>query len=205
MNTFTKTALMGATLLSAATMVHADNEVSLTNNYLLTDDLTIAQNAAKVRDFSTLMIAVDAAGLSDELGGEGPYTIFAPTDAAFAELPEGTVENLLLPENRDALIALVSAHVVPASVVAKDFELAEVGEGSIENGTIHATLDGTMVSMDTISQTDLAVKKIGDAYYIDAYLDDEDTINPTTTIIYSDIMSSNGVIHIIDKVLQPGA
>lgn len=81
---------------------------------------TIVQVAAGNEDFSTLVAALQAAGLEDVLAGEGPYTVFAPTNEAFAALPEGTVENLLKPENRDQLIAVLTYHVVPGAVYASD-------------------------------------------------------------------------------------
>ena len=81
---------------------------------------TIVQVAAGNEDFSTLVAALQAAGLEDVLAGEGPYTVFAPTNEAFAALPEGTVENLLKPENKDQLVAVLTYHVVPGAVYASD-------------------------------------------------------------------------------------
>ena len=88
------------------------NKMSATNDII---DVAVAAD-----DFNTLAAALQAAGLIDTLKGEGPFTVFAPTDAAFAALPEGTIENLLKPENRDQLVAILTYHVVPGKVLAAD-------------------------------------------------------------------------------------
>lgn len=85
-----------------------------------TCDKTIVENAVNIEGFKTLVAAVKAAGLVDTLSGDGPFTVFAPTDEAFAKLPKGTVENLLKPENKDQLVAVLTYHVVPGAVMAKD-------------------------------------------------------------------------------------
>ena len=85
-----------------------------------TCDKTIVENAVSIEGFKTLVAAVKAAGLVDTLSSKGPFTVFAPTDEAFAKLPKGTVENLLKPENKDQLIAVLTYHVVPGAVMAKD-------------------------------------------------------------------------------------
>ena len=85
-----------------------------------TCDKTIVQNAINIDGFKTLVAAVKAAGLVETLSGDGPFTVFAPTDDAFAALPEGTVDSLLLPENKDQLVAILTYHVVPGKVMAAD-------------------------------------------------------------------------------------
>ncbi len=80
----------------------------------------IVDTAVAAGDFTTLVAAVQAAGLVDTLKGEGPFTVFAPTDAAFAALPEGTVDTLLMPENRDQLVSILTYHVVPGAVMSSD-------------------------------------------------------------------------------------
>jgi len=127
--------------------------------------------ASSQDQFSTLVAALDAAELAEVLSGEGPYTVFAPTDEAFAALPEGTVEELLKPENKDQLVALLTYHVVPAKVTA-----SEITDGSVE------TVAGDPV---TLSVADGMVM-VNDA-----------------TVVEADIMGSNGVIHVIDKVIMP--
>jgi len=112
--------------------------------------------AASNEAFSTLVAAVKAAGLVETLQGEGPFTVFAPTNAAFAKLPEGTVENLLKPENKDKLVAILTYHVVPGSV-----EAAQVGgldKAATVNGqelSITATDAGVMVDDANVVQTDI--------------------------------------------------
>ena len=92
---------------------------------------TIVDVAAGNADFETLVAAVKAAGLVETLSGEGPFTVFAPTDEAFAKLPAGTLEDLLKPENKDKLVAILTYHVVPAQVLAKD---VQAGEAPTVNG-----------------------------------------------------------------------
>ncbi|MGI1662531.1 fasciclin domain-containing protein [Palleronia sp. KMU-117] len=99
----------------------------------------IVDTAVEAGSFTTLVAAVQAAGLVDTLKGEGPFTVFAPTDEAFAALPEGTVESLLLPENRDQLVAILTYHVVPGKVMS----------GDLTNGMEAATVQGANVTIMT--------------------------------------------------------
>ena len=203
MRTFTTTALVSAAMLSLAGIANADADATIKNEYLLDEELTIAQNSAKIQNFSTLMTAVETAGLADELMGEGPFTVFAPIDSAFKALPEGTVEDLLKEENRDQLVRLISAHVVPAAVTERDFDLAALGSDVAENGTLEVDVENSRVMMDTIAETDIAIEKIGNNYYASAYSTSMNDDNPEANIIYTDLLASNGVIHIIDSVLTP--
>jgi len=93
----------------------------------------IVDTAVSAGQFNTLAAALEAAGLVDTLKGEGPFTVFAPTDAAFAKLPEGTVETLLKPENRDQLVAILTYHVVPGKVMARD--VVNISEATTVNGS----------------------------------------------------------------------
>lgn len=129
--------------------------------------------ASSNESFTTLVAAVKAAGLVDTLQGDGPFTIFAPTDEAFAALPAGTVESLLKAENRDQLIAILTYHVVPAKVMAAD---VKSGKAPTVNG----------------SQIEVKVKD-GTVMINDA------------TVLTTDVMASNGVIHVIDRVILPPA
>ncbi|TFL16892.1 fasciclin domain-containing protein [Jannaschia formosa] len=101
--------------------------------------MDIVDTAAAAGDFSTLLAAAEAAGLVETLKGEGPFTVFAPTDAAFAALPEGTVDNLLMEENRDQLVNILTYHVVPGKVMSGDLsdgmEATAVNEGTLTIGT----------------------------------------------------------------------
>jgi uncharacterized surface protein with fasciclin (FAS1) repeats len=136
------------------------------------DIVAVAKSAGT---FTTLVAAVEAAGLAETLMGPGPYTVFAPTDEAFAKLPAGTVESLLLPENIEQLKAILLYHVVSGSVMAAD--VVTLNEATTVNG---ATV--------TIA--------VGDAGVV---------LNGTTNVVTTDITASNGVIHVIDAVLMPPA
>ena len=102
----------------------------------------IVDTAIAAGQFGTLVAAIQAAGLVDTLKGEGPFTVFAPTDEAFAALPEGTVENLLMPENKDQLIAVLTYHVIPGAVMSGD-----IAGKKLEVATVHGSdlsIDATM-------------------------------------------------------------
>jgi uncharacterized surface protein with fasciclin (FAS1) repeats len=117
---------------------------------------TVVEIAVGSPDHTTLVAAVKAAGLVETLGGTGPFTIFAPTNAAFAKLPAGTVESLLLPENKAKLVAVLTYHVVPAKVMAVD---VKTGEAPTVNGKmlkLKADASGVMVNNAKVIATDLA-------------------------------------------------
>ena len=116
----------------------------------------IVELAAGNADFSTLVAAVQAAGLVETLSGEGPFTVFAPTNAAFAKLPDGTVEALLLPENKDQLIAILTYHVVPGDVSAAEVvTLTEVTTVQGDIAAISVTDEGATIDGAAIVATDL--------------------------------------------------
>lgn len=133
---------------------------------------TIVENAVNSRDHTTLVAAVTAAGLVETLSGPGPFTVFAPTNAAFAALPAGTVENLLKPENKDQLIKILTYHVVPGAVTADQLAGKRQDVATVQGQTVH--IDG---------RNGVKVNK--------------------SRVTTADIMASNGVIHVIDKVLLP--
>ena len=137
---------------------------------------TITEIVAGNPEFSTLLAAVEAAGLAETLSGEGPFTVFAPTDAAFAELPAGTLDTLLQPANQDQLAAILTYHVVPAEVMASDVEAGEVP--TVNSAPFTVALDGEAVAI-TDGQGNQA------------------------SVIETDIDASNGVVHVIDSVLLP--
>ncbi|MGB3401593.1 MAG: fasciclin domain-containing protein [Microcoleaceae cyanobacterium] len=134
---------------------------------------TIVGVASQDDTFSTLVAALSAADLAEVLSGDGPYTVFAPTDEAFAALPEGTVEELLKPENKDQLVKLLTYHVVPTQVLS-----TEIAPGAVE------TVQGEAINIQ-VDETTQAVM-INDA-----------------TVTQADILASNGVIHAIDAVILP--
>jgi uncharacterized surface protein with fasciclin (FAS1) repeats len=144
----------------------------------------IVENAVNSADHTTLVAAVVAAGLAETLSSPGPFTVFAPVNDAFAALPAGTVDTLLLPENKDTLTKVLTAHVVAGDLKAADLIALAAANG----GT--ATL--TTVSGDTLT---FAVE--GGA----AVVTDESGGKATVTI--ADVDQSNGVIHVVDKVLLP--
>ncbi len=133
----------------------------------------IVDTAVSAGQFETLVAAVQAAGLVETLKGDGPYTVFAPTDEAFAKLPAGTVENLLKPENKDQLVAILTYHVVSGKVMAADIAGKKTEAMTIQGSelTIDAMKGGVMVE--------------------------------EAKVIQADIETSNGVIHVIDTVVIP--
>ncbi|AFO90366.1 fasciclin domain-containing protein [Phaeobacter inhibens] len=115
----------------------------------------IVDTAAGAGDFSTLVAAVQAAGLVDTLKGDGPFTVFAPTDAAFAALPAGTVEELLKPENKDKLIEILTYHVVPGKVMSGDL-VDDMKAATVQGSEITIDLDsGVMVDEATVTTADI--------------------------------------------------
>jgi len=115
----------------------------------------IVDTAVAAGSFNTLVAAVKAAGLVDTLKGDGPFTVFAPTDEAFAALPAGTVESLLLPENKDKLIAILTYHVVPAKVMAKDVASGEAPTVNGQTATIEVANSGVTIENANVVQTDV--------------------------------------------------
>jgi len=111
--------------------------------------------AAGAENFKTLVAAVKAAGLVETLQGDGPFTVFAPTDEAFAKLPEGTVDNLLKPENRDQLVAVLKYHVVPGKVMAADVRTMEAKTAQGQAVQLKVTDAGVTVDGAKVVQTDL--------------------------------------------------
>ena len=134
-------------------------------------DETVVAIAAGNPDFSTLVAAIKAADLAETLSGAGPFTVFAPTNAAFDKLPKGTVEDLLKPENKAKLAAILTYHVVAGKVLAAD----------VKTGMVK-----------TVQGTDLDVKVTADGV----------TVNDAK-VVKTDIVGSNGVIHVIDTVVLP--
>src|SRR6202142_3081767 len=132
----------------------------------------IVDTAVAAGDFKTLAAALQAAGLVDTLKGPGPFTVFAPTDEAFAKLPAGTVDNLLKPENKDKLVAILTYHVVPGKVLA-----AKVVK---------------MTSAKTVNGESLSIS-----------VNDGTVMVDNAKVVKTNILCSNGVIHVIDTVLIP--
>lgn len=144
----------------------------------------IVENAVNSADHTTLVAAVKAAGLVETLSGPSPFTVFAPTNAAFAKLPTGTVDTLLKPENKAALSGVLTYHVVPGRVTASELmRMIEAGGGmarltTVNGGTLTARVSG------------------GNVVLVDAK-------GGTATVTQADVMQSNGIIHVTDAVSLP--
>ena len=149
-------------------------------------DKTIVENAANSADHTTLVAAVKAAGLVDTLSGEGPFTVFAPTNAAFEALPAGTVEDLLKPENKDQLAKVLGCHVVSADAMS----------GAIKKMVDD---DGGAHPVKTVGGCEFTARYDGDTVMI------EDGQGRTANVTIADVDQSNGVIHVIDTVLLPAS
>jgi uncharacterized surface protein with fasciclin (FAS1) repeats len=187
---FAKFALAGAVAaglaLAALTTVptFAKEATVMVGGAAMFPSKNIIQNAVNSKDHTTLVAAVKAADLVDTLSGKGPFTVFAPTNDAFAKLPAGTVDTLLKPENKDQLTQVLTYHVVPGRLTAKDLMAA------VEKG-------GGKAMLKTVEGEDLTVEiKDGSLWIWDAKGD-------AAKITIKNVMQSNGVIHVIDTVLLP--
>lgn len=150
----------------------------------MSDGKTIAENAPNAKNLTTLVAALKAAGLVETLNGAGPFTVFAPTNEAFAALPKGTVENLLKPENKETLKKVLLYHVVPANASA-----AAAMKMVKDDGGSHMakTAEGESLTLKTSSDK----------------LTVTDASGGTATVTQADVVQKNGVVHVIDKVLMP--
>jgi len=144
----------------------------------------IVDNAVNSKDHTTLVAAVKAAGLVETLKGPGPFTVFAPTNAAFAKLPAGTVETLVKPENKTTLTAILTYHVVAGRMTAADIMKA------IKAG-------GGKASLTTVNGATLTASMMGSKVML------TDAKGGMSTVTIANVMQSNGVIHVVDTVLLP--
>ncbi len=183
MRTFTATLLAGAVALGAlATSAFADNP--MVGGAAMYADKNIVENAVNSKDHTTLVAAVQAAGLVETLQGPGPFTVFAPTNAAFEALPAGTVDTLLKPENKDKLTKILTCHVVGAKAMAADIE-----KMVMDDGGAHA--------VSTVGGCTFTARAEGGKVTI------EDENGTVANVTIANVEQSNGVIHVIDKVLLP--
>ncbi|GAA4393690.1 fasciclin domain-containing protein [Hymenobacter koreensis] len=180
-------ALLGAT---ATTSVSAQAKMTPAGTVMVGGEAmyankNIVENAVNSKDHTTLVAAVKAAGLVETLQGKGPFTVFAPTNAAFNALPAGTVETLVKPENKATLTKILTYHVVAGNMTADKITAAiKAGKGTaslktVSGGTLKATMNGPK----------------------NVVLTDEK--GNVSTISTYDVLQSNGVIHVIDKVVMP--
>ena len=145
---------------------------------------TIVDNAVHSKDHTTLVAAVKAAGLVETLSGPGPFTVFAPTNAAFAKLPAGTVETLVKPENKGTLTTVLTYHVVAGRVTSADLVKAiRAGHGK--------------ASLTTVQGEPLTARLVGKRVVL------TDAKGGKSTVTIADVIQSNGVIHVVDTVLMP--
>jgi uncharacterized surface protein with fasciclin (FAS1) repeats len=168
-------------IVAAATLAQKPVEVGGAPMY---PTKNIIENASNSKDHTTLVAAVKAAGLVETLQSKGPFTVFAPTNAAFEKLPVGTVENLLKPENKAMLSSVLTYHVVAGRMSSADVAKAiKAGNGKAEFKTVQG---GTLTAM--MSGNDVVLK---------------DSKGNTSKITIMDVNQSNGVIHVIDTVVMP--
>jgi uncharacterized surface protein with fasciclin (FAS1) repeats len=170
---------------SASSSASASAEVPMVGGAAMYPTKNIVENAVNSADHTTLVAAVKAAGLVETLSGPGPFTVFAPTNAAFAMLPAGTVETLVKPENKAMLTSILTYHVVPGRMTAADLIAAiQAGGGkatltTVQGGTLTASGMGGMVML-----TDAKGRMVH--------------------VTQADVLQSNGVIHVTDGVSLPG-
>ena len=156
---------------------NSDMVTESTENTGEAESTDIVATAMETESLSTLVTAVQAAGLVETLQGEGPFTVFAPTNAAFEKLPEGTLNDLLLPENKEQLASLLQYHAVAGAVKSSD----------LQNGQVITTLNGGTLTVEMMD---------GMVYLVDA-------TGGRAQVITPDVMTSNGVVHLIDTVVMP--
>ena len=192
MKTSSLAAAFAATLIAATLAAHAgnmhndgmhnDNPMVGGAPMLVSRDLV--DNAVNSKDHTTLVAAVKAAGLVETLKGPGPFTVFAPTNAAFAALPAGTVDTLLKPENKGTLTAVLTYHVVPGNLDAKALAAkVKAGKGS--------------AALTTVQGETLTVRAAGGGVTV------TDAKGNVAKVTIADVRQKNGVIHVVDKVLMP--
>jgi uncharacterized surface protein with fasciclin (FAS1) repeats len=184
-------AAASAVALAACGGNNAETETAATDAAPATDmaapaagGATIAQAAAATPDLSTLNTAVGAAGLGETLSGPGPFTVFAPNNAAFAKLPAGTVENLTQPAQKDQLTTILTYHVVPGNVNAAAL-------------TEQITAGGGKAELTTVQGGKLTASLEGGAPVL------TDAKGGKARVIQPDVAASNGVVHVIDTVVMP--
>ena len=169
-------------MTTSATAAFAENP--MVGGAEMFENKNIVENAVNSADHTTLVAAVQAAGLVETLSGTGPFTVFAPTNEAFAKLRAGTVDTLLLPENKDQLAKILTCHVVAANAMSTDIV-----------GMIEA--DGGKHMIGTVGGCEFTASMVDGKVMI------EDGQGNMATVTIADVKQSNGVIHVIDTVLLP--
>lgn len=182
MKLYIRTSIAAFALVTAGAAAAQDNP--MVGGAAMYPSKTIVENAVNSKDHTTLVAVVKAAGLVETLSGPGPFTVFAPTNAAFARLPAGTVETLVKPENRATLTTILTYHVVPGSISATDI-------------AAKAKANGGTASYTTVQGGALTFKKSGDGW---AIMDAKGGMGKVTI---ANVRQSNGMIHVIDTVMMP--
>ncbi len=173
------------TVVSTTTTIGTTEKTTMVGGAEMFPSKNIVENAANSKDHTTLVAAVKAAGLVETLQGPGPFTVFAPTNAAFAKLPAGTVDTLLKPENKDKLKSILTYHVVPGAFTADAL-------------TKQADKNSGKVILKTVEGENLEVVKDKDGKWFVVGMKGE-----KAQITIPNVMQSNGVIHVIDAVVMP--
>ena len=179
-----KAAVAALSLAVAASGAVAAEKTVMVGGAAMYPSKTIVANAVNSKDHTTLVAAVKAAGLVDTLNSAGPFTVFAPTNAAFAKLPAGTVESLVMPENKGTLTTVLTYHVVPGRMTAKDLA-AKIKAG------------GGKATLTTAQGGTLTASMMGNTIML------TDAKGGMSHVTQGDVMQSNGVIHVVDTVLMP--
>jgi uncharacterized surface protein with fasciclin (FAS1) repeats len=174
--------LATAVLALSTSLAFAENP--MVGGAAMYDTKNIIENAVNSADHTTLVAAVKAAGLVETLSGPGPFTVFAPTNEAFAKLPAGTVDTLLKPENKDQLVKILTCHVLAGNAMSGDIV-----------GMINA--DGGTHKIGTVGGCEFT------ASLKDGMVQITDGMGNVATVTVADVKQSNGVIHVIDTVLLP--
>jgi uncharacterized surface protein with fasciclin (FAS1) repeats len=175
--------LLAATAVAASSAVFAQ-DMPMVGGAPMDPAKTIPENASAASNLTTLVAAVKAAGLVETLAGKGPFTVFAPTNEAFAKLPAGTVDTLVKPENKEMLTKILTYHVVPAAATS-----AAAMQMIKDDGGKH--------NVKTVEGGTITLQMAGDKLTI------TDEKGGVATVTQADVMQSNGVVHVIDTVLMP--
>jgi uncharacterized surface protein with fasciclin (FAS1) repeats len=177
-------ALVFAAVAATPTLAQMKEQTVTVGGAPMYPSKNIIQNAVNSKDHTTLVAAVKAAGLVETLQGPGPFTVFAPTNAAFAKLPAGTVDSLLKPQMKEKLVAVLTYHVLPGRLTVKDlWEASNKGGGKAK----FKTVEGEELTVEFKAQT-LTIR---------------DSKGHASKVTIQNVLQSNGVIHVIDNVLMP--
>lgn len=182
MNSIIRTAIVATALVASGSAIAKTNP--RVGGAAMYPTKNIVENAVNSKDHTTLVAAVKAAGLVETLSGPGPFTVFAPTNAAFAKLPAGTVDTLVKPENKAQLTSILTYHVVPGTISAADI-------------AAKAKANGGTATYTTVQGGTLSFTKAGSGWAI------MDGNGDKGRITIANVYQSNGVIHVIDTVMMP--